>query len=341
MNTLRLVLQRLGGSLLVLLGAAALVFVLARVIPGDPARIALGPRASVEAVQQLRQTMGLDLPLPLQFASFLSRLAHGDLGLSLYTRRPVVTDLATYAPATLELVLFAGLLIAVVGVSLGVVAARRRGTLVDAVVRLMSLAGIAAPSFVWGVILMLVFSYALGILPATGRLSPGVAPPLFLTGLYVVDAALSGDWRTCLDAMKHLILPATALAMAGIGQAARLTRANMVDVYARPYIEFFRAFGVAEGLIARRYALWPAMIPTLTVLGLDIAALLGNAFLVEAVFNWPGLARYGVSAILNKDLNAIVGIVVVVSFVFVMANAVVDICVSRVDPRIRLNARSA
>jgi peptide/nickel transport system permease protein len=336
MQYLRLAVQRLVGSALVLVGATALIFVLARLIPGDPARIALGPRASAEQVEQLRRTMGLDQPILTQFARFLRGLAHGDLGLSLYTTRPVATDLATYLPATLELVLVASLIMICAGIPLGMAAARRRDGPVDVLVRILSLGGIAAPSFVWGIIFMLVFAYGLDWLPATGRLGSDIPPPVPVTGLILVDALLDRRLDAFADALRHIVLPAIALAMAGLGQAARLTRANMVDVYGKPYIELARAFGLSARLIATRYALRPALIATLTVLGLDVAALLANAFLVETVFNWPGLARYGVAAILNKDLNAIVGVVIVVAAFFVVINIIVDIGVALVDPRIRL-----
>jgi peptide/nickel transport system permease protein len=335
----RLVLRRAIGSALVLMGAAGLIFVISRLIPGDPARIALGPHATADEVEQLRRTMGLDQPIFIQFADFLRGLIHGDLGRSLYTSRPVATDLGTYFPATFELVLAATVIMVLAGIPLGALAARFRDEAIDGAVRILSLSGIAAPSFVWGIIFMLIFSYWLDWLPATGRLSAGLAVPPSVTGLLLVDSIFAGRFDAFVDALSHIILPATALSMAGLGQAARLTRTNMIETYGKPYIELARAFGLPGGLIAMRYALRPALVATLTVLGLDIAALLGNAFLVETVFNWPGLARYGVSAILNKDLNAIVGVVLVVAAFFLVVNILVDLGVAFVDPRIRTRAR--
>jgi peptide/nickel transport system permease protein len=223
-----------------------------------------------------------------------------------------------------------------VGIPLGVAAARHRDGPVDIAVRILSLGGIAAPSFVWAVVLMLVFSFALDWLPATGRLSADLAGPPAVTGMLLVDSLLAWRPEVFWDALRHIALPALCLSLAGLGQAARLTRTNMIEVYGKPYVELARGSGLPDRQIAFRFALRPALIATLTVLGLDVAALLGNAFLVETVFNWPGLARYGVSAILNKDLNAIVGIVIVVTAFFVIVNVLVDVGIALIDPRIRL-----
>lgn len=323
-------------SVLVLLGLSLLIFMIARVIPGDPARIALGPLASRTQIEALRAEMHLDEPLYRQYAYYLGGLLRGDFGPSLYTHRPVGLDLRDLLPATLELVLYAGLIMVAVGVPLGILAAYHRDTWVDDAVRLVSLAGVTTPAFVWAIMLMLIFAYALGVLPVAGRLSPGVLPPPAVTGMITIDAPLGRNPAAYLDFLRHLLLPATSLALAGIAQAARLTRASMVDVAGRPFIEAARAFGISEVRIAMKYMLKPSLIPTVTILGLDFAALLGNAFLVEAVFNWPGIARYGVEVILRKDLNAIVAVVMVVGLFFVAINFLIDILVGYLDPRIRL-----
>lgn len=334
-NLLSFVGKRLLASVGVLIGVSIVIFVIARVIPGDPARIALGPMANAAQVEELRKQLYLDQPLPLQYVEFIKRLTQGDLGISLYTNRPVVTELSQSFPATMELVLIAGLLMIIIGVPLGIIAAYYRNRWPDTVARVVSLLGVTTPSFVWAIFLMLLFSYSLGWLPTLGRLSDSITPPATITGMYTLDALLAGNWATFWNAFQHLILPATALALSGLGQAARLTRANMLETYSKPYIEMSRAFGVNERAIAMKYALRPAMIPTLTVLGLDFAAMLGNAFLVEIVFNWPGMARYGVQAILHKDLNGIVGITLVIAAVFLTVNLAVDLLVGWVNPRIR------
>lgn len=339
MALLRAILSRTLGSFAVLLGVSVLIFLLARIIPGDPAAIALGSTASVEQVEQLRIEMNLDKPLYVQYGIFLSNVMEGDLGKSLYSQRAVTTDLAEFLPATLELVFFAALIMVTCGISLGILAARYRDTWLDSLIRVLSLGGIVTPAFVWAIVLMLVFSYWLAVLPVAGRLSLGVAPPSHITGFYVIDALLTGQWSVAADAFKHLVLPATALAMSSISQTARLVRGSLIEVYGTPYIEMAQAFGHSERKISTSYALRPAMIPAMTVIGLDFASKLGNAFLVEAVFAWPGLARYGVQTILQKDLNAIIGVVLVLSAFFLIVNIVVDLLVLVLNPKIRLQKR--
>ena len=283
----------------------------------------------------------LDESLPVQYWEFIKGLARGDLGESLVTRRSVSLDLIDTFPATLELVLAAGLIMVLVGVPLGIIAARYRDTAIDNVARLFALLGVVTPSFVWAVFLMLLLSFVLGLLPVAGRLSEAFEPPPMVSGMYTLDALIAGQWRAFWDAIQHLILPALALALAGMGQAARLTRTNMAEVYGRQYVEMARAFGFREREIAFKYALRPAMIPTLTILGLDFAVMLGNAFLVEAVFVWPGMAKYGVFAILRKDLNAIVGTVLVIGAMFLIVNIIVDLVTAYINPQIRLGRRVA
>lgn len=336
----RYLLRRGLAALVTMVGVSILIFLIARVIPGDPARIALGPMATPEQVERLRLQLHLDEPLPVQYWEYVKGVAHGDFGISLYTNGPVATELARTFPATFELVLVSSLLMIAIGIPLGVVAGRFRDGPLDNVARLVSLLGVVTPSFVWAVFLMLVFAHFLAVLPIAGRLSEGVPPPPAVTGLYLVDSLLAGEWGTFRDAARHIVLPAVALAMSGIGQTARLTRANVGEAYGRPYIELARAFGFNELGIATKYALRPALVPTLTILGLDIAVKLGNAFLVESVFAWPGMARYGVQTILNKDLNGIVGTVLVIAAFFLLINMVIDVIVAFLDPRIRLGARA-
>ncbi len=330
--------QRSLAALVTFLGVSILIFGIARLIPGDPARIALGPTATAEQVRDLQITLGLDLPLPVQYLRYIGGVLRGDLGPSLYTNHAVALDLAETFPATFELVLVSALLMIGLGIPLGIIAARGRDGRLDNTLRLTALLGVVTPSFVWAVVFMLVFSATLGWLPIIGRISPELGPPRSLTGLYLVDSLLTADLPRFTDALAHITLPAIALALAGIGQAARLTRANMVETYARPYIEAARAYGLSEWRIATRFALRPALSPVLTVLGLDIAAKLGSAFLVESVFNWPGMARYGVQTILHKDLNGIVGTVLVIAAFFLLVNGVIDFLVALLDPRIRFGS---
>ena len=336
----RILAKRIATSLIVLIGVSILIFSIARVIPGDPARIALGPNATPEAVAVLREKLHLNDSLVTQYGYFISDLARGDLGISLYTNRPVTRDIADFLPATLELVFVAGLMMVLIGLPLGVLSARYRGTWIDHTIRVVTLLGVSAPSFVWAVIMMLIFAYFLPLFPIAGRISDGYGVEQ-VTGFLFIDTLLSGNISAFGNALWHVILPAFALSLSGIGQAARLVRSNMVETYGKPYIEMAEAFGFSARRIANRYAFRPSLIPSLTIIGLDFAAMLGNAFLVEAVFAWPGLSKYGVAVILRKDLNAIVGTVLVISAMFLIVNVIVDLLVSVVNPRIRLSERPA
>ena len=328
--------KRLFFGVFVLFGLSIVVFLLVRLVPGDPARVALGPMATPDQIAQLRDRLHLDDPLPVQYYHFLTGALHGDFGESLLTKRMVSTDLREFLPATVELVTFAGVIMISVGVTLGVVAARYRNQLADHTIRLIALLGVMTPSFVWAIMLMLIFGFALGWLPIAGRLHDPLTAPARITGFFTVDALLRGDPGKFLEALRHLLLPGVALALAGLSQAARLTRASMLDTYRQPYIEMMRAFGVSEFRIATRYAFRPAFIPALTILGLDLAALFGFAFLVEIVFIWPGIARYGVQAMLQNDLNAVTAVVMIIGLLFVVVNIIVDVLAAYLNPRVRL-----
>tara|TARA_B110000967_G_C18900035_1_gene574078 strand:- start:3588 stop:4616 length:1029 start_codon:yes stop_codon:yes gene_type:complete len=335
---LRLLLNRLGISLIVLVGVSMLIFAIARIIPGDPARIALGPNANAEQIAKLRAEMHLDASLPVQYGHFVVDVLRGDLGTSLYTNRPVTQDIAQFLPATLELVFLAGFIMVAVGLPLGILAARYRGRWQDHLVRVIALLTVSAPAFVWAVILMLLFAFYLPLFPIAGRISD-IYDIERTTGFLTIDTLLAGNWTAFGSAVHHLILPAIALSLSGIGQAARLTRANMVETYDKPYIEMAQAYGFFPSRIARSYAFKPSLIPSLTIIGLDFAAMLGNAFLVEAVFAWPGLSRYGVAVILRKDLNAIMGTVLIIAITFLIVNIIVDLMIAFLNPRIRYSTR--
>jgi len=336
----RLLAKRLGTSLIVLIGVSLLIFAIARVIPGDPARIALGPNATPGAIAALRDRLHLDDPFLMQYGYFLADLARGDLGVSLYTNRPVTQDIADFLPATLELVIVAGLMMVAFGLPLGVLSARYRGSWIDHSIRTVTLLGVSAPSFVWAVVLMLLFAFFIPLFPIAGRISDSYTIPS-VTGFLMIDTLLAGNVKAFGNAAWHIVLPAFALALSGIAQAARLTRSNMVETYDRPYIEMAKSYGFPEKRIAWRYAFKPSLIPSMTIIGLDFAAMLGNAFLVEAVFAWPGLSRYGVAVILRKDLNAIVGTVLVISAMFLIVNVIVDLLIAFINPRIRYSQRAS
>ena len=324
--------------LLVLFGLSILIFIIARIVPGDPARIALGPLATATQVEELREEMGLNASFPVQLWSYLSGLVQGDLGKSLLTSRPVMDDIRGALPATFELVLVTIILQIFISIPLGVMAAIYRNTWIDNLLRVISLIGVVTPGFVLAIILQLVAAHYLGFLPVTGRLDGGIDFEANFTGLLLIDGTLAGRSDVVLDAIRHLFLPAIALSAAGIGQVMRITRTAMIEVSSRDFVEATRAYGIPEKVVTFRYMLRVASVAPLTILGLEFASLIGNAFIVEFVFSWPGIASYGVRTILQKDLNAVIGVVLVSGVFFVVANLTIDIILGLLDPRHRLRA---
>lgn len=324
--------------LLVLFGLSILIFIIARIVPGDPARIALGPLATATQVEELREEMGLNASFPVQLWSYLSGLVQGDLGKSLLTSRPVMDDIRGALPATFELVLVTIILQIFISIPLGVMAAIYRNTWLDNLLRVISLIGVVTPGFVLAIMLQLVAAHYLGFLPVTGRLDGGIDFEASFTGLLLIDGTLAGRFDVVLDAIRHLFLPAIALSAAGIGQVMRITRTAMIEVSSRDFVEATRANGIPEKVVTFRYMLRVASVAPLTILGLEFASLIGNAFIVEFVFSWPGIASYGVRTILQKDLNAVIGVVLVSGVFFVVANLTIDIILGLLDPRHRLRA---
>jgi peptide/nickel transport system permease protein len=333
--------RRVFWSLLVLFGLSIVIFVIARVMPGDPARMAMGPRASQEQVADLKAKMGLDRPLAEQYAQFIAGLSRGDLGLSFLTKRPVNDDIAETFAATLELVLATIVIAFAVGVPMGVVAAANKDGATDNLVRFFAILGAVTPSFLLALLLQVLAGYVLHVLPTTGRISPDAPVAADITGLLTIDTLLKGNLSGFLDALRHLLLPSLALSAATVGQIARITRSSMIDVAKQDYVEAARAFGVPNRVRLFKYMLRPAFVPPMTILGLEFASLLGNAFVVELVFSWPGMASYGVRSILQKDLNAVMGVVMISGVFFVVANLAIDVLVGFVDPRVRIRGGRA
>jgi peptide/nickel transport system permease protein len=338
MKLLVFIARRAFHAIFVLLGLSIVIFIIARVMPGDPARVAVGARAPDWVVEQLREQMHLDDPLPVQYYYWLHDALRGDLGISLVTRRGVSDDIREFFPASLELALFALIVMAGAGIGLGTLSARHKDKLIDNVVRILSYMGVVTPSFVFAILFILLFGYVLKWFPTIGRLSEGITKPTPITNFMTIDTLLAGDFRAFADALKHLVLPALALAMGAMAQEARITRASMSDNLGKDYIAAARSLGIPERMVMGRFLLKPSLIPTISILGLDFAGTLSNAFLVELIFNWPGLSRYGMNAILRKDLNAISGVILMLGVVFILVNIIVDIIVAQLDPRIGLRA---
>ncbi|MGK3111954.1 ABC transporter permease [Candidatus Pantoea formicae] len=328
-----LIRQRSWGLILVVAGVCVITFIISHLIPGDPARLLAGDRASDEIVQHIRQQLGLDLPLWQQFIRYVEQLLHGDLGVSIRTGRPVLEDLKNFFPATLELAFCALLIALVVGVPLGVLSAVYKNRWLDHLVRLLALTGISTPAFWLGLGVIVLFYGKLNLLPGGGRLDDWLDPPTRVTGFYLIDSLLSGDLDVFFNALTHLILPATTLAFVHLGIVARQIRSAMLEQLSEDYVRTALASGLSKFTIVVRYALPNALIPSVTVLGLALGDLLYGAVLTETVFAWPGMGAYVVSSIQALDFPAVMGFAIVVSFAYVLVNLFVDLLYLWIDPR--------
>jgi len=327
--------RRLTQNAFVLAGLSMLIFGLSRILPGDPVRLALGRSASEQQVQNLREIMGLNEPIYIQYIDWLQGVIQGQWGRSLRTGNNVLFDILTRFSATLELVLVAVVFAVLFAIPFGVIAGMNKDRWPDHVSRLVTLFGVSLPRFWVAILFQLLFVAVLGWLPLIGRLSNGVTPPPDVTGLYLVDSLLAGQVNVFVDAGLHLILPAAALGLATLAQVTRLIRSSMIEEQREDYVLAARAYGLPSNMIEYKYMLKNAFTSSLTIIGLSFGFLMGNAFLIELIFSWPGMARYGVNAILFRDFNAIVGVVLVIGFIFVTTNLVVDLLYAYLDPRVR------
>ncbi|KMK09609.1 ABC transporter permease [Pluralibacter gergoviae] len=328
-----LIRQRCWGLVLVVAGVCVITFIISHLIPGDPARLLAGERASDEIVQHIRHQLGLDLPLWQQFARYVSALLHGDLGTSIRTGRPVLEDLKAFFPATLELAFCALAIALVAGIPLGVLSAVYRNRWTDHLVRLLALTGISTPAFWLGLGVIVLFYGKLNWLPGSGRLDDWLDPPAHVTGFYLIDSLLAGDTEVFINAVQHLILPAATLAFVHLGIVARQIRSAMLEQLGEDYIRTALASGLPRWTIILRYALPNALIPSVTVLGLALGDLLYGAVLTETVFAWPGMGAWVVTSIQALDFPAVMGFAIVVSFAYVLVNLIVDLLYLWIDPR--------
>jgi peptide/nickel transport system permease protein len=319
----------------VLIGVTVITFAITHTVPGDPARAIAGPYADAATIKSVRTEWKLDDPVTTQYVAYIGRLAKGDLGRSIQSRHPVIDDIGTRLPATLELSLAALLIMVVFGVGLGVAAAAWRDRAPDHLARLVAVLGAALPTFWLALMLQLVFFKALGWLPATGRLGDGVSPPTDITGFYVVDSVLTLDGGTFVDALKHILLPAVTLALLGMAAITRLTRATMLEVLQLDYVRAARARGIRMRTVVLQHALRNAMIPTVTAIGLLFGSMIGGALVIEWVFAWPGIGSYAATSITNLDYTAIMGVTLVIAIIYMVANLVVDVLYMLLNPVIR------
>ncbi|MCK6480541.1 MAG: ABC transporter permease [Planctomycetaceae bacterium] len=329
----RYLLRRLVLFVPVWLGVATLVFLLVR-MSGDPVLAMVGDKASPERVAELREKLGLDRPLPAQYASFLGELATGDLGESYRTQRPVLEDLRDYFPATLELTLLAMLFATAGGMALGIAAAVRRNGWVDSASMVTALVGVSVPVFWLALLALKGLGESAGLFPVGGRLSAttDLRP---LTGLFTLDALLRGDPAAFADAFGHLVLPACVLATVPAAIVTRMTRAALIESLGKDYVRTARAKGLRERTVVVRHALRNSLIPILTVVGMHFGLLLGGAVLTETVFGWPGLGKYTVDSVLRRDFRSVQGALLLMATTFVVVNLLVDLLYGFLDPRVR------
>jgi peptide/nickel transport system permease protein len=331
----RFLIARGAWAVIVLLGITAMTFCLTRLIPGDPARAAAGPEASAEAVETLRKSMGLDRPLAAQYVSYLRDLASFNFGRSIQTQRPVHEDLDVYLPATAELAVVVMIVYTACSIAFGIIAAVNPGRPGDYVIRALSVAGVALPSFWLGMLLQFAFYRQLGWLPATGRLDPLVSPPVRMTGLYLVDGVMTANWPAAWSAASHLALPVVATVASRLGVGVKLTRTIMLEVLGEDYIRTAHSKGLSGFLVVYRHGLKNALIPIITTLGMQFSALLGGTVIVEVVFGWPGIGRYAVGSIKTLDFPAIMSVTVVLAVAFLVMSVLVDALYLWLDPRIK------
>ncbi|HLU36699.1 MAG TPA: ABC transporter permease [Thermomicrobiales bacterium] len=334
MNLIRYTVRRLIMIIPVVFGVSILTFCLAYLVPGDPARLAAGPQATQAMYEQLREEYGYDDPLWLRYWNYLTNLLQGDWGNSILSRRPVLEDLGNYWPATLELVVVAMTIATLVGVPLGIIAAVRADRFADHASRIISLLGVSMPAFWLAILMQLFLGLRLDWLPVSGRLETLTMPPESITGLYLVDSLIAGEWSTFKEALQHIILPAITLSFASLATIARFTRASLLEVLHNDYVRTARAKGLQERSVVLRHAMRNAFIPTLTMIGLSFGWSMGGSVLVETVFDWPGIGLYATNSALTLDFMPIMGIALLYGIVFSLINIAIDIAYGFLDPRV-------
>lgn len=330
----RYVARRLLQMVPVLLGVSMLTFALTHLLPGDPARAAAGRLATPEQLEAVRERLGLDRPPAIQYAMYIGRLARADLGTSLTSKQAVAEELRLFLPATLELLLATMMISIGVGIPLGVITATRRGKWTDRAFLGFSYFGVGMPVFFTALLLQIIFAGWLRVLPIAGRLGLETMPPPALTGMYTVDALFAGQLATLVDALRHLVLPAVTLAIAGVSEVGRITRRSMLEVLDQEYVRTARATGSDERTVWLRHALPNALLPTTTVIGLQVAFLLGGTVLIENLFSWGGLGTYAWTGIFRLDIPVIMGVTLIATFVYLFVNLGVDLLYALLDPRI-------
>lgn len=330
--------QRLLMIVGVVLGVMTIMFVLSRVLPASPAQLMLGGRPSLEMIAKAEAELGLDKPLAIQYLNFIGDAMRGEFGNSLLTKRPVLAEVRERLGATFELTTLAIMLVLLIGVPIGILSAVRQNSMPDNVARTVSVAGVAMPSFILAMSLQILFYGVLGWLPLQGRVDPLILldnPITPITGLFLIDALLTGNWEGFSSALAHIILPLLTLTILLLATITRITRNVMVDVLKEEYIRTAFAYGLPKSAIYYRYALKATLIPILTIVGLTYGQLLGGAVVVEYIFDWPGLGSFLVSSIAQNDYPASLGATLFLAGIYLLVNLIVDLLYAVADPRLR------
>lgn len=329
--------RRIAIAILLLVGVTLVTFTLTNLVPSDPVNLALGDDAAEdpEIVARYRAEHGLDKPLIIRYLTYMSFLVRGDFGISMQTSQPIGDELMAALPATIELAGVAIVLSVILGVGLGTLAAYRRGKFSDQLLRVVSLAGISVPSFWLALIAYYFLFYQWGLLPGSGRLDATMWAPEHVTGLYLVDSLIAGDWETFINAFGHLLLPAIVLTMYSMGLMVRFTRSSVLEVLNQDYVRAAKAKGLAPSRIVTAYVLRGAAVPIITVIGLVFGGLLSGTVLIESVFAWNGLGQYAFNAAKTLNVPAVTGVGIIVGIVYIGINLIVDVVYGFIDPRVR------
>ena len=331
---LKYTLKRLLMAIPVIWGILTLVFVLMRVFSANPAYLLLGQRASADRVAELTAYLGLDQPIWKQYIIYLGQVIHGDLGTSLFSSQPVMKELLGFLPATIELALFAVIIASIIGVTLGVICAVKQNSVLDRFCQVGGLIGISLPRFWLGLMLIIAFAVNLKWLPVSGRFD-FMAQPKSVTGFMILDSLITRDWKALGSTFRYLMLPGITIAITSVGTIMRYTRSVMLETIRQDYIRTARAKGLRESTVVVRHALKNALIPIVTVIGMELSGLLGGSVLAETIFAWPGIGKYVVDGINNSDYAVVQGGCMLVAVISVFMNLIVDLLYGALDPRIR------
>ncbi len=333
---LNYIIRRLILLIPIIIGVSLAVFLMVHLIPGDPAKVMLGERANPKDIKMLREKLGLDDPLYIQYFRFVKRLATGDLGRSIISRNPVISELSERYPATIELTLFSMIIAVFIGVPAGIISATKQYSLFDYISMSGALIGVSMPIFWLGLMAIWLFAFKLGWFPPSSRLSVGIELER-ITNFYLLDSILTGNWIAFKDALWHLVLPGISLGTIPMAIIARMTRSSMLEILNKDYIKTAYAKGLSQKVVICKHALRNALIPIVTVIGLQFGVLLGGAVMTETIFSWPGVGKYSFDAIMARDFPVVQGTILVLSITFVFVNLIVDLLYGVIDPKIHYN----